>query len=384
MSNFYLSIIANMTSSVKPDENRDPCRLLVTGGAGFIASNFVHHWCKHYPNDRVVVLDALTYAGNRNNLAQLEEKEEFRFVEGDICDRALVDTLLAEEAIDTVAHFAAESHVDRSILGPDAFIQTNVVGTFTLLEAFRQHFSKSSLGEKMRFLHVSTDEVYGSLGPDDPAFTETTPYAPNSPYSASKAGSDHLARAYYHTYGMPTLITNCSNNYGPYHFPEKLIPLMCINILLGKPLPVYGDGQNVRDWLYVEDHCTALDRVIHLGQPGETYNIGGNNEVKNLDLVKMLCALMDEMADRLPVTPSEKLITFVTDRPGHDRRYAMNATKIKTELGWTPSVTVEEGLRKTVEWFLTNQDWWQPLLSDKYQDYYKQVYDQSWTAKEEK
>ncbi len=370
-----------MTKSEKSDENRESRRLLVTGGAGFIASNFVHYWCKHYPNDRVVVLDALTYAGNRQNLAELEAKEEFRFVEGNICDRPLVDTLLGSEAIDTIAHFAAESHVDRSILGPDAFIQTNVVGTFTLLEAFRQHFGKINNGEKMRFLHVSTDEVYGSLGPDDPAFTETTPYAPNSPYSASKASSDHLARAYYHTYGMPTLITNCSNNYGPYHFPEKLIPLMCINILLGKPLPVYGDGQNVRDWLYVEDHCSALDRVINLGKPGETYNIGGNNEVKNLDLVKMLCSLMDEMADSLPVTPSEQLITFVTDRPGHDRRYAMNATKIKTELGWTPSVTVEEGLRQTVRWFLTNQDWWKPLLSDKYQDYYQQVYEQSWTGK---
>lgn len=370
-----------MTSSVKIPENRAPRRLLVTGGAGFIGSNFVHYWCKHYPNDRVVVLDALTYAGNRQNLAALEAKPEFRFVEGNICDRALVSSLLAEEAIDTIAHLAAESHVDRSILGPDAFIQTNVVGTFTLLEAFRQHFSNLNSPENLRFLHVSTDEVYGSLGPEDPAFTETTPYAPNSPYSASKAASDHLARAYYHTYKLPTLITNCSNNYGPYHFPEKLIPLMCINILLGKPLPVYGDGQNVRDWLYVEDHCSALAHVIHLGKPGETYNIGGNNEVKNIDLVKMICSLMDEMAENLPVKPSQQLITFVADRPGHDRRYAMNATKIKTELGWSPSVTVEEGLRKTVHWFLTNQDWWQPLLSEEYQEYYQQVYEQSWTAK---
>ncbi len=370
-----------MTSNVKLLENRTPRRLLVTGGAGFIASNFVHYWCQHYPNDRVVVLDALTYAGNRQNLAALEAKPEFRFVEGNICDRPLVSSLLAEEAIDTVAHFAAESHVDRSIISPEAFIQTNVVGTFTLLEAFRQHFNNLGSPENLRFLHVSTDEVYGSLGPDDPAFTETTPYSPNSPYSASKAASDHLARAYYHTYKLPTLITNCSNNYGPYHFPEKLIPLTCINILLGKPLPVYGDGQNVRDWLYVEDHCSALDHVIHLGKPGETYNIGGNNEVKNIDLVKMLCSLMDEMAENLPISPSEQLITFVTDRPGHDRRYAMNATKIKTELGWSPAVTIEEGLRKTVQWFLQNQDWWQPLLSDKYQDYCKQVYERSWTAK---
>ncbi|MBO9998598.1 MAG: dTDP-glucose 4,6-dehydratase [Cyanobacteria bacterium SID2] len=353
------------------NEERRPHRLLVTGGAGFIGSNFTRYWCDRYPEDRVVVLDALTYAGNRDNLSGLEDRSNFRFVRGDICDRALVDSLLAEEQIDTVAHFAAESHVDRSILGPGAFIQTNVVGTFTLLEAFRHHYNTLETG---RFLHVSTDEVYGSLEPNDPAFSETTPYAPNSPYSASKAGSDHLARAYYHTYQLPTLITNCSNNYGAYHFPEKLIPLMCINILLGKPLPVYGDGQNVRDWLYVVDHCSALDTVIHRGKPGETYNVGGNNEVKNIDLVRMLCGLMDEMASDLPVRPSESLITFVKDRPGHDRRYAIDATKIKTELGWQPSVTVEEGLRKTVEWYLTHQDWWKPLLSDEYQAYYAKVY----------
>ncbi len=263
--------------------------IVVTGGAGFIGSNFVHHWCENYPEDRVIVLDALTYAGNLNNLATLKDRKNFRFLQGDICDRALVDELFAGENIDTVAHFAAESHVDRSILGPGAFVQTNVVGTFTLLESFRQHWLSNHQPDNYRFLHVSTDEVYGSLGVDDPAFTETTPYAPNSPYSASKAGSDHLARAYFHTYGMPTIITNCSNNYGSYHFPEKLIPLMCINILLGKPLPVYGDGQNVRDWLYVRDHCQALDTVIHKGKVGETYNIGGNNEVKNIDLVRMLC-----------------------------------------------------------------------------------------------
>lgn len=351
-------------------------RLIVTGGAGFIGSNFVRHWCETYPGDRVVVLDALTYAGNRENLADLEEKANLRFVEGDICDRSLVDDLLKEETIDTIAHFAAESHVDRSILGPGAFIQTNVVGSFTLLEAFRHHWQTLPTGDGQRplFLHVSTDEVYGSLGPEDPAFSETTGYAPNSPYSASKAGSDHLARAYYHTYGMPTVITNCSNNYGPYHFPEKLIPLMCINMLLGKPLPVYGDGQNVRDWLYVIDHCRALDVVINKGEPGETYNIGGNNEVKNLDLVKTLCGLMDEMAIALPRKPCEELITFVKDRPGHDRRYAIDATKIKNELGWEPSVTVEEGLRQTVEWYLTHRDWWEPLLSEEYQSYYRQVY----------
>ncbi|MDJ0717344.1 MAG: dTDP-glucose 4,6-dehydratase [Prochloraceae cyanobacterium] len=349
-------------------------RLLVTGGAGFIGSNFVLHWCEKHKSDRLIILDLLTYAGNRNNLASLEENENFRFVRGDICDRSLVDKLLAEEEINTVAHFAAESHVDRSILGPDAFIQTNVVGSFTLLESFRQYWLKKGRSTDFLFLHVSTDEVYGSLNPEDPPFSETTPYAPNSPYSASKAGSDHLARAYYHTYGLPTIITNCSNNYGPYHFPEKLIPLMSINILLGKPLPVYGDGQNIRDWLYVGDHCSALDVVIYKGKPGETYNIGGNNEVKNIDLVNKICAIADELAPNLPVRPARELITFVKDRPGHDRRYAINATKIKTELGWTPQETVEGGLRKTIQWYINNPDWWQPLLTPEYQEYYRQVY----------
>ncbi|MDB9413659.1 dTDP-glucose 4,6-dehydratase [Microcystis aeruginosa] len=348
--------------------------IVITGGAGFIGSNFVHHWCENYPEDRVIVLDALTYAGNLNNLGTLKDRKNFRFLQGDICDRALVDELFASENIDTVAHFAAESHVDRSILGPGAFVQTNVVGTFTLLESFRQHWLSNHQPDNYRFLHVSTDEVYGSLGVDDPAFTETTPYAPNSPYSASKAGSDHLARAYFHTYGMPTIITNCSNNYGSYHFPEKLIPLMCINILLGKPLPVYGDGQNVRDWLYVRDHCQALDTVIHKGKAGETYNIGGNNEVKNIDLVRMLCDLMDELAPDLPVKPAQNLITFVKDRPGHDRRYAIDASKIRTELGWQPQETVEGGLRKTIQWYLDHRDWWQPLLSKEYQEYYGKVY----------
>lgn len=349
-------------------------RLLVTGGAGFIGANFVHYWCQHHRSDRVVVLDALTYAGNRQTLALLEDHPGFRFVQGDICDRALVETLLQEEAIDTVVHFAAESHVDRSILGPGAFVQTNVVGTFTLLEAFRHHWLSSDRSTSYRFHHVSTDEVYGSLGPDDAAFSETTPYAPNSPYSASKAGSDHLVRAYHHTYGLPTTITNCSNNYGPYHFPEKLIPLMCINILLGKPLPVYGDGQNIRDWLYVEDHCSAIETVLQRGQVGETYNVGGNNEVKNIDLVHLLCDLMNELATDLPVSPAQSLITFVKDRPGHDRRYAINSSKLQNELGWTPSVTVETGLRKTVEWFLANEDWWKPLLSEEYQAYYQKIY----------
>lgn len=349
-------------------------RLIITGGAGFIGSNFVHYWCEHYPDDRVIVLDALTYAGNRQNLAVLDSHPNFRFVKGDICDRPLVDALLQEEAINTIVHFAAESHVDRSILGPDAFVRTNVVGTFTLLEAFRQHWQANERPTTYRFHHVSTDEVYGSLSPDDPAFSETTPYAPNSPYSASKAGSDHLVRAYHHTYGLPTTMTNCSNNYGPYHFPEKLIPLMCINILQGKPLPVYGDGQNVRDWLYVKDHCSAIDAVLQRGRVGNIYNVGGNNEVKNLDLVHLLCDLMDDMAGDLPVRPAQALITFVKDRPGHDRRYAINSTKLQTELGWTPSVTVQQGLRETVEWFLTHEEWWRPLLSEEYQAYYQKVY----------
>ena len=353
---------------------RKPRNIVVTGGAGFIGSNFVRHWCQSYPEDRVVVLDALTYAGNRANIADLEATANLKFIQGNICDRALVDEILATEDINTIAHFAAESHVDRSILEPGAFIQTNLVGTFTMLEAFRQRWQSQAQVDDYRFLHVSTDEVYGSLAADDPAFTETTPYTPNSPYSASKAGSDHLARAYFHTYDMPTMITNCSNNYGAYHFPEKLIPLMCINILLGKKLPVYGDGQNIRDWLYVEDHCRALDTVIHRGRPGQTYNIGGNNEVKNIDLVHLLCKLMDELAPELPVRPSAELITFVKDRPGHDRRYAIDASKIKQELDWTPQVTVEEGLHKTVQWYLNNQDWWQPLLSPEYQNYYKQLY----------
>jgi dTDP-glucose 4,6-dehydratase len=368
ISNYYISTGLSMSDS------RKSRNIMITGGAGFIGSNFVRHWCNTYKSDRAIVLDALTYAGNRATIADLEQTANLRFVRGDICDRSLVDRILVEENIDTIAHLAAESHVDRSILGPGAFVQTNVVGTFTLLEAFRQHWLKRDKPESDRFLHVSTDEVYGSLEADDPAFSETTSYSPNSPYSASKAGSDHLARAYYHTYGMPTIITNCSNNYGPYHFPEKLIPLMCINILLGKPLPVYGDGQNIRDWLYVEDHCRALDTVIHQGKPGETYNIGGNNEVKNLDLVKLLCQLMDELAINIPVQPSSQLVTFVKDRLGHDRRYAIDATKISTELGWTPQVTVEEGLRKTVQWYLENQQWWQPLLSEEYQAYYQKVY----------
>jgi len=348
--------------------------LLVTGGAGFIGSNFVNYWHDKYSEDNIIVLDALTYAGNLNNLSSLKNSPRFTFVHGNICDRTLVEKILEEYSINTVAHFAAESHVDRSIYSPETFINTNVIGTFTLLETFRIHWLKQNQSSDYRFLHVSTDEVYGSLNPEDPAFTENTPYAPNSPYSASKAGSDHLARAYYHTYKLPTIITNCSNNYGAFHFPEKLIPLMCINILLGKPLPVYGDGQNIRDWLYVGDHCSALDTVINYGVAGETYNIGGNNEVKNIDLVNIICQIMDEIAPSLPVKPSQQLITFVKDRPGHDRRYAIDSSKIQRELGWKPQATLESGLRTTLQWYVDNPQWWQPLLSEDYQKYYAQVY----------
>jgi dTDP-glucose 4,6-dehydratase len=347
-------------------------RVLVTGGAGFIGSNFVHHWWGR--SEQLVVLDALTYAGNRATLADLEGQSGFELVVGDISDADLVAHLLDRHQIDTLVHFAAESHVDRSILGPAAFVQTNVVGTFTLLEAFRQYWEAQGKPAEFRFLHVSTDEVFGSLGPADPAFSETTPYAPNSPYSASKAGSDHLVRAYFHTYGLPTLMTNCSNNYGPYQFPEKLIPLMCVNILLGKPLPVYGDGQNIRDWLHVEDHCRAIATVLQQAQPGETYNIGGNNQVKNIDIVEQLCDLMDSLAGELPVSPARQLITFVKDRPGHDRRYAMNISKIQRDLGWQPQYDFATGLKQTVNWYLTHRHWWQPLLSAEYRAYYAGLY----------
>jgi dTDP-glucose 4,6-dehydratase len=350
-----------MPSSLSSYPDRPFRHLLVTGGAGFIGSNFVQYWCDRYPHDRVVVLDALTYAGNRQNLAAVEEQPNFRFVHGNICDRALVESLLQTEAIDTLVHFAAESHVDRSIVQPDAFIQTNVIGTFTLLEAFRHHWRQRGQREGDRFLHISTDEVYGSLSFTDPPFRESTPYAPNSPYSASKAGSDHLVRAYHHTYGLPTLISHSSNNYGPYQFPEKLIPRLCVNILLGKPLPVYGDGQNVRDWLYVADQCEAIDRLLQDGIPGETYNIGGNSEIANIELVHRVCELMNELSPALPVYPAQNLITFVADRPGHDRRYATDISKIQTQLGWTPTHTLETGLRQTVQWYLSHQDWWKPL-----------------------
>jgi len=331
--------------------------LLVTGGAGFIGSNFVLSSVAA-TGEALVNLDKLTYAGNRANLASLEGDARHAFVQGDICDRALVRRLLATHRPRAIVHFAAESHVDRSIEGPADFVQTNVIGTFSLLEEARAYWGGLAGAEKdaFRFLHVSTDEVYGSLGPEEPAFTEATPYQPNSPYSASKAGSDHLVRAYHHTYGLPVLTTNCSNNYGPYQFPEKLIPLVIHNALAARPLPVYGDGLNVRDWLFVLDHCEAIRRVLARGRPGEVYNIGGASERRNIDVVKTICALLDELRPRAAGKYAD-LIAFVKDRPGHDRRYAIDARKIASELGWTPAESFDTGLRKTVEWYLANAEW---------------------------
>ncbi|NNG11895.1 MAG: dTDP-glucose 4,6-dehydratase [Halobacteria archaeon] len=348
-------------------------RLLVTGGAGFIGSNFIRYWLSQYPEDRVVNLDALTYAGNLENLSDIESATGYRFVRGDITDRGTVERLLEEEGIDTVVNFAAESHVDRSILGPDAFIRTNVQGTFTLLEATRSVWKDVSSAQ--RFLHVSTDEVYGSLAPDEAPFTETHGYAPNSPYSASKAASDHLVRAYHKTYDMPVLTTNCSNNYGPYQFPEKLIPLVLMNALEGKPIPVYGDGMNVRDWLYVEDHCRGIEIVLDDGKSGEVYNIGGENEWHNIDIVNLICDRLDELQPG--TTPYRDQITFVKDRPGHDRRYAIDSGKMRDELGWTPAHDFESGIERTIQWYLENRDWCDRVRSGEYQHYYRQQYGQS-------
>ena len=348
--------------------------ILVTGGAGFIGANFVLDWLRT-SDEPVVNLDALTYAGNLENLASLKGDPRHIFVQGDICDRDLVDRLLAEHRPRAIVHFAAESHVDRSIHGPGEFMQTNVTGTFTLLEAARGYWSGLDEVAKaaFRFHHVSTDEVYGSLGPDDAPFAETHAYEPNSPYSASKAASDHLVRAWHNTYGLPVLTTNCSNNYGPYHFPEKLIPLLIVNALAGKPLPVYGDGRQIRDWLYVKDHCSAIREVLARGRTGETYNIGGWNEKPNIDIVHTVCALLDEM--RPDATgPYSRLITYVTDRPGHDRRYAIDARKVERELGWRPAETFETGIRKTVRWYLDNQPWVQNVLSGGYRDWVSKQY----------
>ena len=340
--------------------------ILVTGGAGFIGSNFVLDWLAA-TDEPVLNVDALTYAGNRENLASLAGDPRHRFVHGDIVDRALLDRLFADHAPRAVVHFAAESHVDRSIHGPAAFVRTNVEGTFTLLEAARQHWSslRGEARDGFRLLHVSTDEVYGSLQPGDPAFAETNAFTPNSPYSASKAASDHLVRAWHHTYGLPVLTTNCSNNYGPYHFPEKLIPLLIVNALAGKPLPVYGDGQQVRDWLYVKDHCAAIREVLARGRIGETYNIGGWNEKPNLEIVHSVCALLDQLQPDASGS-YRRLITHVTDRPGHDRRYAIDARKIERELGWKPAETFESGLRKTVQWYLDNAGWVESVQTGAY------------------
>jgi dTDP-glucose 4,6-dehydratase len=349
--------------------------ILVTGGAGFIGSNFILQWIRQEASS-VLNLDKLTYAGNLRNLESVAAYPTYRFQQGDIIDRDLVQSLLQRERPRAIIHFAAESHVDRSIHGPDDFVRTNVNGTFFLLEETRAYWSSLPETERntFRFLHVSTDEVYGSLGPTDAAFSETTPYAPNSPYSASKAASDHLVRAYHHTYGLPTLTTNCSNNYGPYQFPEKLIPLMILNAHAGKPLPIYGDGQNVRDWLYVEDHCSAIRTVLSRGRVGETYNIGGCNEKKNLDIVDTVCSLLDELRPNDPVVPHRNLVTFVKDRPGHDRRYAMDTRKIEHELQWRPTETFETGIRKTVNWYQQHEDWVQDVTSGGYRQWIAKQY----------
>ncbi|APG26450.1 dTDP-glucose 4,6-dehydratase [Syntrophotalea acetylenivorans] len=347
--------------------------ILITGGGGFIGSNFVREALKEFSDCRIVNLDKLTYAGNLQNLSDIQADSRYRFVQGDIGDADLVESIFSCESIDTIVNFAAESHVDRSIHGPAEFVQTNIVGTFNLLECARKAWDGKQ--EDCRFLHVSTDEVYGSLG-ETGMFTETTPFDPRSPYSASKASSDHLVSAYYHTYGLPTLVTNCSNNYGPYHFPEKLIPLIINNALNGKDLPVYGDGKNVRDWLYVEDHCNAILTVLEKGQVGQTYNVGGNNEKQNIEIVKTICDILDEKVGFLPSGESRRsLIRFVKDRPGHDLRYAIDATKIKDELGWEPSVTFEEGILKTVDWYLENPEWVASVVSGDYQTYYQHMYE---------
>ena len=345
-------------------------RLLVTGGAGFIGSNFIRYWIDRHPEDRVVNLDALTYAGNPENLADIEAAPGYRFEHGDITDAVCVAGVFADEAIDTVVNFAAESHVDRSILGPEAFIQTNVQGTFTLLEAARTAWRDFSQGQ--RFLHVSTDEVYGSLAANDLPFTESHAYAPNSPYSATKAASDHLVRAWRHTWGLPVLTTNCSNNYGPYQFPEKLIPLVILNALEGKPIPVYGDGLNVRDWLYVEDHCRGIEAVIEKGIPGEVYNIGGDNEWRNIDIVNLICDRLNELQPGQ--ADYRDLITLVKDRPGHDRRYAIDAAKIRHELGWEPQHDFRSGIEQTLRWYLDHREWCSRVRSGDYRHYYERQY----------
>jgi dTDP-glucose 4,6-dehydratase len=383
-----------------PDQNSTPYSslltphsLLITGGAGFIGANFVHYWIKNYPDDQVTVLDALTYAGNRENIAPVENHPGFHFVHGDIRDYDLLLNLLQDKQIDTIVHFAAESHVDRSIHGPDAFVDTNITGTHSLLKAAKaawlappqslpltSHSLLLTTHSKFRFHHISTDEVYGSLGPDDPGFSETTAYAPNSPYAASKAGSDFLVRAYYKTYGLPMTISNCSNNYGPYQHPEKLIPLLILNCLEGKPLPIYGDGLNIRDWLYVEDHCRGIELILKKGRIGETYNIGGNCEKTNLEVVHTVCDILDKVKPLGPqpsaLSPRSysSLIKHIKDRPGHDRRYAIDAGKITAELGYGSIESFESGMRKTVEWYLNNLEWCKNVMGDDYKNWLTQNY----------
>jgi dTDP-glucose 4,6-dehydratase len=357
-------------------------RLLVTGGAGFIGANFVHHWLESHPDSRIVVLDLLTYAGNLANLAAVADDPRFRFVHGDIRTAGVAEHILREHDLDTIVHFAAESHVDRSILGPDAFVSTNVLGTHELLKAARQVWQVERSVPAHRFHHVSTDEVYGSLGPADAPFAEEHRYAPNSPYAASKAASDHLVRAYHHTFGLNVTTSNCSNNYGPFHFPEKLIPLLIVNVLDGRPIPVYGDGRNVRDWLYVRDHARAIDAILHRGQVGEVYNVGGHNEWANIDIVHLICDLVDDtiradatLASRFPQSPASRgvssslLITFVTDRPGHDRRYAIDAAKIERDLGFVPTETFESGIRRTIRWYLDQESWWRAVMDGSYREW---------------
>jgi dTDP-glucose 4,6-dehydratase len=368
----------------------EPRNLFITGGAGFIGSNFVRHWLANSRDGRVVVFDALTYAGNIASLEDLKSDPRYTFVRGDICDEAAVRSLLQQHQVDTIVHFAAESHVDRSILGPDDFIRTNVVGTHSLLKVAKALWIDQKTVPAHRFHHVSTDEVYGSLGSDDAPFHEDSPYAPNSPYSASKAASDHLVRAYHETYGLHTTVTNCSNNYGPYHFPEKLIPLTIVNILLGKPLPVYGDGLQVRDWLHVQDHCAAIALALTQGQPGAVYNIGGNSETTNIHIVRTLCELMDqrlgthsEYRESFPATPifngkqAAQLIAHVRDRPGHDRRYAINYSKAARDLGYSPARSLQAGLASTIDWYLRHPEWWQALLGRDYAEWLRTNYGRS-------
>ena len=354
-------------------------RILVTGGAGFIGSNFVRYLTETQPDVFVFNLDLLTYAGSLENLKGLPETNRHEFIKGNICDQAFVEDVLRRHEIDAIVHFAAESHVDRSISGPGAFVQTNIFGTFSLLEAARKVWltERQVDGKSVRFHHISTDEVFGTLAANDPAFEETTPYAPTSPYSASKASSDHLVRAYLHTYGLPVTLTNCSNNYGPYHFPEKLIPLMILNALEGKPLPIYGDGRQIRDWLYVEDHCSAIWSVLQNGRTGESYNVGGNNQPTNIEIVDAICAILDELCPDSAFYPHASLKTFVADRPGHDRRYAMNIDKIRGELGWQPQYNLQDGLLKTVNWYLAHDEWIKAIRKQKeYQAWLDQNYAQ--------